>query len=244
MTQFKDKSDYFIKCELNLDNDLNCIEEKIEKALPSESTNVGLFTYPTLMASDILLYDAKVVPVGDDQLQHLELTRTLARKFNNRFGKMFIEPQPIMAPASRLMSLNDPKKKMSKSLPEGCLFMDDEPEVIRKKIMRAVTDSESEVRADMEGKEGIGNLIMLRSAITGESAGAIEKKFAGKQYGEFKKELAEIVVKFLTPYQEKKKKFSKNISAIKKSLEAGNKKAKLISDKKLLTIKKKLGLLI
>jgi tryptophanyl-tRNA synthetase len=246
MTQFKDKSDYSIKCELEFDDNVKCIAEKTEKKYQAspESANTGLFTYPTLMASDILLYDAKFVPVGDDQLQHLELTRTLARKFNNRFGKTFIEPQPILTPVSRLMSLNDPKKKMSKSLPEGCLFMEDEPETIRKKIMRAVTDSGNEVKAEIEGKEGIGNLIILRSAITGESGTVIEKKFAGKQYGEFKKELADIVVKFLTPYQERKKKLVKNKTIVKTVLNAGNKKAKLISDKKLIAIKKKLGLLI
>jgi tryptophanyl-tRNA synthetase len=234
MTQFKDKS------TSKLDNSL--LSPGVFHEL--DTSYVGLFTYPTLMAADILLYDAKFVPVGDDQLQHLELTRTLARKFNNRFGKIFIEPQPLMTPASRLMSLNDPKKKMSKSIPEGCLFMDDEPTTIQKKIMRAVTDSGSEIRADIEGKEGIGNLIMLRSALTGESVGVIEKKFAGKQYGEFKKELADITIKFLTPYQEKKKKLTKNTIAVKKTIEAGNKKAKLISDKKLLAIKKKIGLII
>ena len=152
MTQFKDKSED-----------------------TPENINVGLFNYPVLMAADIILYDAKFVPVGDDQLQHLEFARTIARKFNNKYGKMFIEPQPLLTENSRVMSLNEPKKKMSKSRPAGCLFIDDSPEVIRKKIMSAVTDSGNEIKAEMEGKEGIGNLVLLYSAFTGEIGASIEK---------------------------------------------------------------------
>jgi tryptophanyl-tRNA synthetase len=205
--------------------------------------NTGLLMYPILMAADILLYDAKFVPVGEDQVQHIELARTLARKFNNKFGKTFIEPQPLLTKASRIMSLDDPKKKMSKSRPAGCLFIDDSPEVIRKKIMSAVTDSGSEVRAGAEGKEGIDNLILLYSALSGEAGAAIEKKYAGKGYGTFKRDLAEIAVNALAPFQKKKKEFAKNAGLVNKSILAGNKKAGSAASKKLLEVKKKIGLI-
>ncbi|MGC9603006.1 MAG: tryptophan--tRNA ligase [Minisyncoccia bacterium] len=219
MTQFKDKSEH-----------------------ASENINLGLFDYPVLMAADIILYDAKFVPVGDDQLQHLEFTRTIARKFNNKYGETFIEPQPILTRASRIMSLDEPKKKMSKSRPAGCLFIDDSPDTIRKKIMSAVTDSRSEVKADIEGKEGIGNLILLYSALSGETSAKIEKKYAGKGYGQFKRDLAEVAVKTLTPFQKKKEELSKNTTLINKSVAAGNKEANTVASKKLLEVKKKIGL--
>ncbi len=219
MTQFKDKSEH-----------------------ASENVNLGLFDYPVLMAADIILYGAKFVPVGDDQLQHLEFTRTIARKFNNKYGKTFIEPQPLLTETSRIMSLDEPKKKMAKSRPAGCLFIDDPPEVIRKKIMSAVTDSGSEVKADMEGKEGVGNLILLYSALSGESINAIEKKYSGKGYGQFKRDLAEVAVKALAPFQKKKKELLKNTAFVNKSVAAGNKKAGAVAAKKLLEIKKKIGL--
>ncbi len=220
MTQFKDKSED-----------------------TPENVNIGLFDYPVLMAADIVLYDAKFVPVGDDQLQHLEFTRTIARKFNNRYGKTFIEPQPVLTDNSRIMSLDEPKKKMSKSRPAGCLFIDDSPEVIRKKIMSAVTDSGSEVKANVESKEGIGNLILLYSALSGKTAGAIEKKYAGKGYGQFKRDLAEVVVKSLEPFQKKKKELLKNTALVNRSVAAGNKKASAVASKKLLEVKKRMGLI-
>jgi len=138
-----------------------------EKGGEKESANVGLFTYPVLMAADILLYDAKVVPVGEDQLQHLELARTLARKFKAKFGKVFIEPKALMTDVPRLMSLKDPKKKMSKSDPAGCLFLDDAPEAIRKKVMGAVTDSGGAVAYDQKQRPGISNLVLIYAAIGG-----------------------------------------------------------------------------
>ena len=130
--------------------------------------------------------------MGDDQLQHLEFARTLVRKFNHKFGKTFIEPMPILTDNPRVMSLDDPKKKMSKSRPAGCLFLDDSPDIIRKKIMGAVTDSGKEVSADVEGKEGIGNLVLLYSAFTNETGASIEKRYRGKGYGQFKRDLAEV----------------------------------------------------
>ncbi len=207
-----------------------------------ETTNVGLFDYPVLMAADILLYSAKFVPVGDDQLQHLELTRTLARKFNSKFGNTFFEPKPLLTEVPRLMSLDDPTKKMSKSRPEGCLFLDDEPEVIRKKIMRAVTDSDTEVRADRDRKPAVTNLIRIYSAMSGKDALQIQERFRGKGYGEFKKELAETVIQGLAPFQKRKKELKKKRAVIMGQVAAGNKKANVIAWKKLAEAKKKTGL--
>ncbi len=219
MTQFKDKSG----------------------AAP-QNINAGLFDYPVLMAADIFLYNARFVPVGEDQLQHLELARTLTRKFNSKFGKIFMEPFPVMTEVPRLMSMDDPTHKMSKSRPEGCLFLDDEPDVIRKKITRAVTDSETEVRMDVERKPAISNLMRIYSAMTGKNFMEIEECFKGKGYGEFKKALAEAAVKGLAPFQKKKKELKKHRAALQKIITAGNKKASVIASKKLLTIKRKLGL--
>ena len=223
-------------------------KEKSESAL--QNINVGLFTYPTLMAADILLYDAAVVPVGEDQLQHLELTRTLARKFNSKFparaggGKTFIEPKPLLTKAERLMSLDIPTKKMSKSRPAGCLFLDDSPTVIKVKIMRATTDSGKEIKYNEKNKPGISNLLLIYSALSNKSVKTIEKIYEGKGYAEFKKDLAEAVVKALAPFQKKKKELVKKPSPIKRVLAAGNKKADAVASKKILEVKKKIGLII
>lgn len=216
MTQFKDKS----------------------KNAP-EDVNMGLVFYPVLMAADILLYDTKVVPVGEDQLQHLELTRTLARKFNNRFGKTFIEPQALLTKTPRVMSLNDPMKKMSKSQPEGCLFLDDSPKDIENKIKRAVTDSGSEVKYDATNKAGVSNLLEIYSALSGHTIPELEKKYAGKGYGQFKADLAYVAIEALKPFGE-----NKTVDAtLKKHLKIGATKAKKIATERMKDVKKKLGLL-
>lgn len=231
MTQFKEKSQHDPK-----------------------NINLGLLSYPTLMAVDILLYDPKFVPVGEDQLQHLELTRALARKFNSRFGKTFIEPKPILTKVPRLMSLDDPTKKMSKSLPAGCLFLDDSPKVIREKIKRAVTDSGREVKYSPKDKPAISNLLLIYSAVSDKSVKTLEREYKGKGYAEFKKDLADVVVKALGPFQKRKKELktsAKGGSAsggknhkLKAMLAAGNKKANSIASKKLLEVKKKVGLVL
>jgi len=217
MTQFKDKSEN-----------------------ESESTNVGLFDYPVLMAADILLYNASVVPVGDDQLQHLELTRTLARKFNSKFGKTFFEPKPLLTSVPRLMSLDDPEKKMSKSRPEGCLFMDDEPNIIRKKIQRAVTDSESTIEYNPEKRPGISNLVLIYSAITEKTPKEIVLIYKGRGYADFKRDLGDKLVETFTPFQEKKKELKKK--GVEKILESGNEEAQKYASKMYESIKKKVGL--
>lgn len=219
MTQFKDKSSH-----------------------QRDNVNLGLLSYPALMAADILLYDAKFVPVGDDQSQHLELTRTLARKFNKKFGKTFPEPKTLFTKTPRLMSLDDPSKKMSKSRVAGCLFLDDSPTAIRKKIMRAMTDSGKEIKYDEKTKAGVSNLLLIYSELSGKSVKAIESEYKNKGYADFKKDLAEVVIKTLRPFQERKKKLK--TAEIKKALAAGNKKANAVASKKILEVKKKVGLLV
>lgn len=241
MTQFKEKSLEELRGKM-MARVPRIIEEGIIQDGVEFNPNVGLFDYPVLMAADILLYDAKFVPVGDDQLQHLELARMIARKFNSKFGNTFLEPKPLLTEIPRLMSLDDPTKKMSKSRPEGCLFLDDEPETIRKKIMRAVTDSGTEVHADREQKPAVTNLIRIYSAMSGKSTSQIEERFKGKGYGEFKKELAEIVVQGLVPFQKKKREMGKKRAVIMKQIAIGNKEANAIASKKLAEVKKKIGL--
>ncbi len=219
MTQFKEKSEHDPK-----------------------NVNVGLFTYPILMAVDILIYDAAVVPVGDDQLQHLELTRTLARRFNDRFGKTFTEPEPLLTEAPRLMSLNDPTKKMSKSRPEGCLFLDDPPAVVRSKVRRAVTDSGREITYDPEHKPAISNLILIHATLSGVSIKQAERAFRGKTYAEFKQVLAEIVARALTPFQERKRALTKRAAFVRNTLRKGSIAAGKVATAKLAEVKQKVGL--
>lgn len=225
MTQFKDKAN---------------VSETED--LASVSANVGLFTYPALMAADILLYDAAFVPVGDDQLQHLELTRTLARRFNGKFGKTFMEPKPLLTKVPRLMSLDDPSKKMSKSRPEGCLFLDDKPEVIRTKLARATTDSDREVRYDPERKPGVSNLLLLYEAMSDIDRKLIEKRYAGKGYAEFKKDLGEVLVHALQPFQKKKREFKKKLPTVRTLIAKGNKRAGGLAEAKMKVVKKRTGL--
>jgi tryptophanyl-tRNA synthetase len=206
-------------------------------------TNTGLFTYPVLMAADIILYDAAMIPVGDDQDQHLELTRTLARKFNSRFGETFVEPKALHTETPRVMSLDEPTKKMSKSRPAGCLFIDDEPEVIRKKIMSAVTDSGSEVKFDEANKPGVSNLLLITSSLTGKTIPQLESEFAGMQYGAFKAAVAEIVINYFAAFRTRKAELLKNPAAVMQVFAEGAKKASLISTAKLKEVYEKVGLI-
>lgn len=214
-------------------------KEKSESQRQNE--NAGLFDYPVLMAADIILYDAKFVPVGNDQDQHLELARTLARKFNAKFGKTFVEPQALHAPTPRVMSLTDPAKKMSKSDPEGCLFIDDSPEEIKKKISRATTDSSSEVKHKPE-KSGISNLLEIYSALSGETIPGLEKQFAGKNYSAFKADLAELVSGYFADFREKKGLLMDKPKTLTTVLKEGSKQAAVIAEKKISEVKKKVGL--
>lgn len=204
---------------------------------------VGLFDYPVLMASDILLYGTDVVPVGDDQLQHVELTRDLGRRFNQQFSEIFKIPEPkILKEGARIMGLDDPTKKMSKSAKSeyNYIALTDDPEKAAKKIMRAETDSGSEVKFDIQNKPGISNLLIIYSLLSGESRDALVKKYEGKGYGDFKKDLAEVVKTFLNDFQKKYNKISDK--EVAKILEAGAKKAKPIAHETLIKVKKAIGI--
>ena len=221
MTQFKDKS------------------QKEGK----ETTGVGLFDYPVLMAADILLYDTDVVPVGKDQLQHVELARTLARRFNEKFGETFVIPEGKLSKEGALiMGLDDPTKKMSKSASSeyNYIALSDTPDQVRKKIMKAVTDSGSEI-AYGDDKPALKNLINIYSLLSGETPDVIVAQFAGKGYGDFKKSLAEVVVGFLEPFQERLAKL--NDDAVMKILADGKSKAETLAEKKFLEVKQKVGFL-
>lgn len=175
-----------------------------DKAAGKESVGAGLFVYPSLMAADILVYNADLVPVGEDQKQHLELTRDLAGRFNSRFGEYFTLPDPyIPKVGARIMSLDDASKKMSKSNPNpgSYIALLDTPDEIRKKISRATTDSGREVRFDTEAKLEVSNLITIYSQCSGLSVAEVEQKYEGQMYGPFKKDLAEVVVSVLEPLQ-------------------------------------------
>jgi len=211
----------------------------------AENINAGLFAYPVLMAADILLYKADTVPVGEDQEQHVELSRVLARKFNNRFGKTFPEPKTQLPKSgARIMSLNDPLQKMSKSFgPQSYISLTDSPALIREKIKTAVTDSGREVKYDAKNKPAISNLLTIYSLFANKAIVDLQKKYQGKGYAEFKKDLAEVIIKGLTDFQKKRKELEKNPKKVEKILENGAKKAQKIAQKNILEIKKKMGLI-
>jgi tryptophanyl-tRNA synthetase len=208
------------------------------------TANVGLFTYPVLMAADILLYDTAVVPVGNDQLQHLEITRTLARKFNKRFGQTFIEPKDLLTKTPRVMSLKDPKKKMSKSQPDGCLFLDDTPEDVARKIARAVTDSESNIFYQPEKRPGLANLLDIYAALTHMEPKTVAEEFGGKTYAQLKASLAEVFVNHFADFRAAKAKLLAKPEDLAKVLTAGSAQAAKIASKKMDEVKQKIGLAI
>ena len=221
MTQFKDKS-----AKMN------------ESAI-----GLGLFAYPVLMASDIILYDASIVPVGDDQKQHVELTRDLVNRFNHRYGDILTMPKPEMRKVgARIMSLSDPTKKMSKSDPKGDIFLKDDLAAIRKKIMSAVTDSGSEVKYDVENKPGISNLLTIYACLKEISIEEAEKEFVGSRYGDFKKAVADVVCAEMEVFQKKYQEI-KDSKVYEKVLLDGAKRASEVANKTLNRVKKAVGLL-
>ncbi len=215
-------------------------KEKVSQGL---TPNAGLFNYPVLMAADILIYKADKVPVGDDQLQHLELARDTARAFNRRFGKTFPEPKAILTKAPRVMSLNNARQKMSKSLPQGCLFLTDSPKLMREKIMRAETDSYTEIGYDPARRGAISNLVMIYAELSGRTTSQVVQMFKGMGYAEFKKELAEIAIKTFRPFQERRAKLIKNRSHVMKVLENGAKVARPVAEKTMKEVRRKVGLI-
>src|SRR5690625_3168552 len=215
-----------------------------DKSGEQESVSSALFTYPALMAADILLYGTHVVPVGDDQKQHLELTRDLAERFNNRFGETFIVPDiRISEVGARIMSLQEPTKKMSKSDPNERAFISmlDEPKIIERKIKSAVTDSEGIVSYDRENKPGMSNLLEIHSSFSGETIESLEEKYAGKGYGDFKAGVAEVVIDKLKPIQERYYDLYES-QKLDDILDEGREKAAEIANETLTKAKKVMGL--
>jgi len=209
-----------------------------------ERASVGLFAYPALMAADILLYDTHLVPVGEDQKQHLELTRDIVKRFNHRYGDTFVMPSPIIPKvAARVMGLDDPTKKMSKSEAGNyhALYVLDPPDVIRKKIKRAATDSLRDIRFD-ENHPGVNNLLGIYQAFTGETSDAIEAHFVGKGYGDLKKELAEVVIEGLRPIQTRYAEFNADPAQLDALLAKNADKIRPIAEQTMKRVQQKIGL--
>ena len=209
-----------------------------------ESAPTGLFTYPILMAADILLYDTNIVPVGNDQKQHIELCRDIAIRINNKYEGTFIVPEgSFLKEGARVMSLDDPTKKMSKSAenPLSRISLLDEPATIKKAIMKATTDSEGSVRFDIENKPGISNLLSIYSAISGKTIEQLEKDYEGQGYGNFKKDLVEVVVDALAPIRENFEQI-RYTDELVRDLKAGGEAANEIACKTLARVKDKFGL--
>lgn len=222
MTQFKDKS-----------------------AKHTDNVNAGLYTYPVLMAADILLYQADVVPVGSDQKQHLEICRDIAMRFNNIYGDVFTIPEPYIGKVgARIMSLQEPERKMSKSDENlnATIFLQDDTDTIIRKFKRAVTDSESEVRYDSTNKPGISNLMDIYSATTGKTNEEIEREFAGKGYGDFKLAVGEAVADLLKPMQLRFEELLKDKAYIDSVIRMNDEKAEYYARKTLRKVQKKVGL--
>lgn len=222
MTQFKDKS-----------------------AKHADNINAGLFTYPVLMAGDILLYKADMVPVGEDQRQHIEITRDIAERFNNIYGETFVIPEAyILGVGARVMGLQNPTAKMSKSstIPNDSIYLTDTPDEIRKKIKKAVTDSEGIVRYDIDNKPGISNLMSIYGAVKNKTKEEVEKEFENANYGSFKNAVAESIVEVIEPLQKKYEEIIKDKSYIEKIYKDGAKKADAIANKTMQEVYNKIGL--
>lgn len=206
----------------------------------------GLFTYPSLMAADILMYDADYVPVGIDQKQHVELARNLAERFNHKYSETFVVPEPVVPKVgAKIMSLQNPTKKMSKSEenPKGTIDLLDEPAIARKKIMSAVTDSLGIIQYDVENQPGIANLLTILSSLNGEPIDSIVARYKGQGYGDFKKEVGQAVFEFLTDLQARYQEIIAS-GKIEEVVRNGNEKAGRIAYKKVAKVKKKVGLSI
>lgn len=210
-----------------------------------EYVNAGLFNYPILMAADILLYKADLVPVGKDQKQHVELTREIARRFNKMFGETFKIPEILLSKGEKIMSLKEPTKKMSKTDdPSSYISLFDEPEEIKKKIMGAVTDPGKEIKYDPKRKPGISNLILIYSLFGEKEIKEVEKEFRKKGYEEFKKKLAKLLIDSLEVFRRKKKELEKREIYLKEILEIGRKKAEKVAKETIKEVKEKIGFFV
>jgi len=211
--------------------------------------HMGLLDYPVLMAADILLYKSNLVPVGEDQLPHIDLTNEIAKKFNSMFGETFDPVKPHLATGARIMSLQDPTKKMSKTPSAGSgqagdeyIALSDSPDEVREKIKKAVTDSGKEIVFDSDKKPAISNLMTIYHLLSQNSVKEIEKKYGGKNYSEFKNDLAEVVVNFLKPFQEKRKELESDLTYVEDVLTESEEKARIIASSTLTEVKQKIGL--
>ena len=208
-----------------------------------ERSSVGLFTYPILQAADILLYQAQSVPVGEDQRQHLELTRDLAVRFNNQFGQTFVVPEAfIVKESAKILDLQDPSSKMSKSSPQGCIFIMDEPDVVMKKFKTAITDSGKEIKYDPTNKPGVSNLISIIKAVTNEEISSIEAQFASKGYGDLKTFTGEVVVEnIVKPFREKTLALLADEKQLNSLMSEGAQKAEKVAAETLKNVYEKVG---
>ena len=212
----------------------------------TDAATVGLFTYPVLMAADILLYQADQVPVGEDQRQHLELTRDLAQRFNRRFGRTFVVPEGyVPTGADRIQDLQDPTAKMSKSAssPGGIVELLDDPKVTAKKIRSAVTDTGREIRYDPQAKPGVSNLLVIYSALSGRKIAEIEGEYEGRGYGDLKKDLAEVVAEFVSPLRERVRAYLDDPAELDRILARGAERARGIAGSTLADVHEKIGFL-
>jgi tryptophanyl-tRNA synthetase len=234
---------WILNCYGSYMSDLKKMTQFKDKAGDNqEAVSVGLFDYPVLMAADILLYDTEIVPVGDDQKQHVELARDIARRFNTMFGPVFTVPQAVArTEGARIMSLVNPTKKMAKSDSNinGFISLNDDVALAKKKIMRAVTDSDSEIIYSPDTRPAISNLLTIYAILGGRQIKRLEKDYAGRGYGDFKKDLAEVVGKFLTSFQDKYNSISDE--QVKNILADGQAKASLIAKKKMDQVRQAIG---
>ncbi|WP_093614103.1 tryptophan--tRNA ligase [Streptomyces indicus] len=224
MTQFKDKS----------------------AKQGSDRATVGLFTYPILQVADILLYQANEVPVGEDQRQHIELTRDLAERFNGRYGQTYTVPKPyILKETAKIFDLQDPTAKMSKSTanPKGLINLLDDPKATVKKVKSAVTDTEMEIRFDPEAKPGVSNLLTIYSTLTGTGIAELEQKYAGKGYGALKTDLAEVMAEFVTPFRTRTQEYLDDPETLDSILAKGAEKARAVAAETLATTYERIGFL-
>ena len=220
MTQYKDKS-----------------------ARHADNVNAGLFTYPVLMAADILLYQSALVPVGQDQKQHLEMARNIAQRFNSLYGDVFVVPEGYIPKATaKILSLTDPARKMSKSEPDGCIFLLDKPEDIRRKLRRAVTDSDGAIRLDPENKPGVTNLLNIYAALCDVQPEAAVDLFSGQGYGALKDAVAEAVIATVTPVQQSFNRMMADKDFLNRLMQANDEKARALAARTLRKVYKKVGL--
>jgi tryptophanyl-tRNA synthetase len=217
-----------------------------DKSAKGAGPTVGLFTYPVLQAADILVYDAAVVPVGEDQRQHLELSRDLAGRFNQRFGDTLVVPEPhIMKATAKIQDLQDPTAKMSKSAASdaGLISLLDDPAGIVKKIRSAVTDTEREIRFDVEAKPGVSNLLAIHAALSGTPIAELEKAYAGRGYGDLKKDVADVVVSAVTPFRERTHELMADPAELDRILADGAERARVVAEATVRRVYDRVGLL-